>query len=392
MDSTIELERYIAAFETWAHVADQGTEIEHTIARVAAYLRGRHRGRVEIEVLCKDATSWLRTQAFPSLDVGKSCLLGRMIYGGEELRTRPCPVHKGMWSGCSPNACAAGCGYGMNITGWLPNDHVEAWPDKLEDEALGAAVRESWSAEHLAIYADHLIALGDLRGELITLELAMRDVATDEQRHRHDWLVAQCFGDLRSVAVDEFRSTRGIGARAAVELGFLAVDARETHDMRKLYDARNGRYLRKLAIRGDAPTCRDTFALISLRPHAWLDRITVVQDPVPKYGRDVTADTARAVFAATPALSALAVTGHHAITVDELPVRWLWMSELESVRFASAPRLTELVLAVPRVDQEFSTVIDDFVRRAPSLEAIHVPATAIAGIASAHPRLRVEPV
>lgn len=32
--------------------------------------------------------------------IGKSCLLHRMVYCGEEPSTVPCPVHKGKWSGC----------------------------------------------------------------------------------------------------------------------------------------------------------------------------------------------------------------------------------------------------------------------------------------------------
>lgn len=60
------------------------------------------------------------------LAIVKSCLLARLIYGSEELRTRPCPEHKGHWSGIewhdprdgSGNRCPHGCG----LTGWLPND------------------------------------------------------------------------------------------------------------------------------------------------------------------------------------------------------------------------------------------------------------------------------
>ena len=31
--------------------------------------------------------------------IGKSCLLDRMLYGGEQASEVPCPVHKGIWSG-----------------------------------------------------------------------------------------------------------------------------------------------------------------------------------------------------------------------------------------------------------------------------------------------------
>lgn len=55
--------------------------------------------------------------------VDKSNLLWRLIYGGEKVRTRPCPVHKGEWSGCildPDKLCACACG--SNLTGWLPDD------------------------------------------------------------------------------------------------------------------------------------------------------------------------------------------------------------------------------------------------------------------------------
>ena len=56
--------------------------------------------------------------------ITKSNLLARLIYGGQALRTTPCPTHKGRWSGCmwpkdSKDVCA--CMVGSNVTGWLPN-------------------------------------------------------------------------------------------------------------------------------------------------------------------------------------------------------------------------------------------------------------------------------
>lgn len=49
----------------------------------------------------------------------KSNLLYRLLYAGEKLRTEPCPIHKGRWSGCVPYP-PEGCNchsYG-NLTGW----------------------------------------------------------------------------------------------------------------------------------------------------------------------------------------------------------------------------------------------------------------------------------
>lgn len=392
--STIAVERYIAAFEAWARVADEDRAVVASIAAVGAHLRALHRDRpvVEIEALCSEARAYLRARGLPEPDVGKSCLLGRMIYGGEELRTRACPIHEGHWSGCSPDPCPAGCNYGINVTGWLPNDLVDAWPLEPVDpelELLGEAVREGWSADHLAVYADRLIAGGDPRGELINLELAMGDAPTVEQRTRHAALVESCFGDVRSTAPDGMRSTRGIGGRAGVERGFLVLDLRETADVRKLYDARNGRFVRRVAVRGDGPSCRTMLTMLSIRRHAWLERITVVQDPVPRFDYAVSVAATRALFDNLPALAALEVSGRRVIAIDQLPVRWLWLSDLDAVSFEHAPRLATLVLG--RIEGDVHALADELLRRAPALEAIHVPAAALAGISTSHPKVRVRP-
>ena len=59
------------------------------------------------------------------LQIRKSNLLARLIYGGEALRTKPCPAHKGRWSGCKmPDEveCNGACMAGSNVTGWLPEE------------------------------------------------------------------------------------------------------------------------------------------------------------------------------------------------------------------------------------------------------------------------------
>lgn len=49
------------------------------------------------------------------VDIHKSNLLARLLYGGESLRTQRCPLHKGRWSGTG-----MGCSHGCGGTGWLP--------------------------------------------------------------------------------------------------------------------------------------------------------------------------------------------------------------------------------------------------------------------------------
>lgn len=56
------------------------------------------------------------------LQIMKSNLLHRMLYQGEAPREKPCPVHKGRWSGCvMPDSmeCKGACASGINVTGWL---------------------------------------------------------------------------------------------------------------------------------------------------------------------------------------------------------------------------------------------------------------------------------
>ena len=56
------------------------------------------------------------------LVTAKSACLGRMLYGREKLRERPCPQHKGHWSGIYWPDPPCGC----QGTGWLPNESEES--------------------------------------------------------------------------------------------------------------------------------------------------------------------------------------------------------------------------------------------------------------------------
>lgn len=60
-----------------------------------------------------------------AMAIRKSNLLFRLIYLGEQIRTVPCPVHKGVWSGCKPDG-ECECMSGFNVTGWLPNEDAKS--------------------------------------------------------------------------------------------------------------------------------------------------------------------------------------------------------------------------------------------------------------------------
>lgn len=112
----ITVEKYIVALKTWVKVARRDNTEREEIFRACAALRwkfGKTANR-EPDVFCE------YTQGQYSIDLAKSCLLDRLIYAQEPLRTRPCPQHKGRWSGCAMKQCPHGCNFGSNITGWLP--------------------------------------------------------------------------------------------------------------------------------------------------------------------------------------------------------------------------------------------------------------------------------
>lgn len=66
-----------------------------------------------------DGSGLARAVSVVGLGIEKSSLLARLLYEGEPLRTKKCPVHDGTWCGINP--CPHGCGE----TGWVPDN----WPD-----------------------------------------------------------------------------------------------------------------------------------------------------------------------------------------------------------------------------------------------------------------------
>jgi hypothetical protein len=68
----------------------------------------------------KDRSRFQEAWSFIDLQIRKSCLLDRLFFQTEGLRTVPCPVHKGRWSGCDWSSPGCECRNGSNVTGWLP--------------------------------------------------------------------------------------------------------------------------------------------------------------------------------------------------------------------------------------------------------------------------------
>ena len=126
MQNSVDVSTYCDALLVWAAAASR-PEAEQVLLRAGCdFLRAGHTGVERIDSLCSSLSEWGESQADDRLvsrlatDISKSCLLLRLIYAGETLRTRPCPTHRGRWSGCTPTPCATGCSFGDNVTGWLP--------------------------------------------------------------------------------------------------------------------------------------------------------------------------------------------------------------------------------------------------------------------------------
>jgi hypothetical protein len=129
MSKTIETDRYCWALETWASLP-RPNKVDREAAevkRVCDHLRAAMLGDHPVASLCAAFREHVGDDSFTRhllIDIAKSCLLYRLIYADEPLRSRRCPVHKGVWSGWSFEPCA--CSFGPNLTGWLPEEAMTA--------------------------------------------------------------------------------------------------------------------------------------------------------------------------------------------------------------------------------------------------------------------------
>lgn len=90
----MQIPEYCEVFRTWMRCIREGPSA------------GEHRDLIEALSLVE-------------LAIAKSSLLWRLLCGEETLRTVPCPVHKGVWSGIGSPPC------GCHNTGWLPAEKTD---------------------------------------------------------------------------------------------------------------------------------------------------------------------------------------------------------------------------------------------------------------------------
>lgn len=165
--------QYTHAFGVWGTVANLAADVAFVLGKSIAHLIVRFPGAEarDPDVYCAAFSEYLSERdeepngphARLRLKIRKSCLLDRLIHCGEELRTVPCPEHKGKWSGCHFDPCPHGCSIGCGCTtGWLPS--------------LDTAVKAYCAvASHNMERAREAVKL---RYEVEALEGAMRNAAT----------------------------------------------------------------------------------------------------------------------------------------------------------------------------------------------------------------------
>jgi len=171
-------------------------------------------------------------------------------------------------------------------------------------EQLEGALAQSFDHATLAVYADHLQAQGDVRGELIAidLEIAQRGTTATLLTRRsellHTWLG-------RLVAFDVADSFR-FGFLERVELRPEYLAALLAHPA--------GRYVRGLALRGSNRELEAALAALAAGTHAWLATLAL-----RNWNDDALIDIAVAarIIPATPALARLELRG--VPMLDELP-------------------------------------------------------------------------
>ncbi|MDQ3340662.1 MAG: hypothetical protein M4D80_36350 [Myxococcota bacterium] len=171
-------------------------------------------------------------------------------------------------------------------------------------ETLEAALAAQWDRDTLAVYADHLQAEGDPRGELIALDLQIEAHGNNmELSKRRTSLLYAWLGAL--VPVDNVHAS---WAGDSLQFGFvddLVFDSREANALARLEQllaSPAGPYVRGLTMRGDASALEEALTVVARREHVWLARFTIgaVYQPTT-----IAANVASEAFRAMPRLETL---------------------------------------------------------------------------------------
>jgi hypothetical protein len=158
-------------------------------------------------------------------------------------------------------------------------------------EDLEAALQRGWSFDDLEVYADHLLAKNDPRGELVALDLSPRPEQATWVQRRRAALASWLGGSL--------------AARAGhlVQHGFLH-DLRDGMAPPELLASPAGTYVRAYTTFG-RHRVRDSLERLAAKPRPWLTHLTIVwhRHSVPRLDETFV----RKLVAATPRLAEITI-------------------------------------------------------------------------------------
>lgn len=170
----VTVAEYATAFETWATASSLGGTEAVVLTEALTVLRSvftHEEEALPITAYCRVFEGFLygRSRGEGRAECGhlrlrikKSCLLDRLLYGGEPLSQTPCPLHKGQWSGLRPESCPHGCDAACGCTsGWVPSAETLAKRDAYRVEHAPAA------AARLRSILDASLTIGVGVGEVL---------------------------------------------------------------------------------------------------------------------------------------------------------------------------------------------------------------------------------
>jgi hypothetical protein len=144
-------------------------------------------------------------------------------------------------------------------------------------ETLEAALLSSWDRDTLTVYADHLQAEGDPRGELIALDLQIEATGNNVLlSKRRTSLVFAWLGSL--VPVDDVHASWvGDSLRFGFveDLHFSGARANAVARLEQAFESTAGPYVRALSMIGTADELSAALAVVARYEHRWLTKLTI---------------------------------------------------------------------------------------------------------------------
>ena len=187
-----------------------------------------------------------------------------------------------------------------------------------ERHELEAALALAWDKDTLAVYADHLQADGDPRGELIALDLEIEAHGNNvELSKRRTSLLYAWLGGL--VPVDNVHAS-WVGD--SMKFGFvedLVVDDSDPNALARLEQvlaSPAGSYIRGVTMKGRRAEIESALFVLATRQHPWLVRMTIglsMQDP------PIEQAAAAALLASMPRLETLELVPQAAFAAIKHP-------------------------------------------------------------------------